>query len=189
MRRRPFSVVLAVLSIGGVLAGFTFTANNARTTGVVPLGTENVSLLARPRTPNDGLPERVRSSASDLADINASRLADTADSRAVYVVPGTAGRICLVVSNSLDSSIAVTCAARSLLVTGSVLLSWPQPDGTENIIGVVGDGHDSVEANGTTVKVTNNVFVLDHVKGQQIVFRGTNGQRQDFDIGVQHPTS
>ncbi len=190
MQKRSLSAV-AVLSaavlataIALVVPSYTHSASQATV-----LGNANVKLLARAHTQADQLPASfLQSPAATHVNVAHARLASLDGNNAIYVAPGSsAGTICLIVYDRLAAAFSSSCAAHSLLTTGSVYLSWPRTDGTERVIGIVGDGHASAQSNGKTVKVVNNVFALANAKDAAITLTGSDGQHQNLNLGPQFP--
>jgi hypothetical protein len=187
-RSLPIGLLVTTATVAAAIF-FLLPSLTHSTSQATSLGGATVSLLAQPRSTADGLPSSVL--ATPLAthlDANRSRLAATVGDDAVYVAPGAeSDRICLVVYERSTDGFSASCAARTLLTTGSVYLSWPRRDGTERVIGLVGDGHALAQSNSTKARVANNVFELDNAKDAAITLIGTDGQHQNLDLGPQFP--
>jgi hypothetical protein len=148
-----------------------------------------LSILDRAASASDVLPAYVTSApfAEQFASPDAARLASTRAMRSIYVVPGKAGTICLVVAEPATETVMADCAARDLLVNGSIYLSMPHNNGTFDVVGVVADGHTAAQAaDDRAVAVANNVFALDGLTDQHIKL-ATGSKLTDFDLGPQFP--
>src|ERR1700704_4232053 len=143
------TVLPLAAALGAVFVGVVNSSQGAGSArqAVVQIGDGQLSVLNRPRTPGDSLPASVLSSptSAHFADPNAARLADAIGSRAIYVVPGTNDTMCLVVVEHASGITATDCADRTVLNSGGIVLTSPNPDQTENVVGVVSDNHASVQ--------------------------------------------
>jgi hypothetical protein len=187
--KRYFGRVAIYCSILGAVAAVSVVVIASSASGQAP-PVVKLSILDRPASGNDALPAYVTSIpfAEQFASAEAARLAGTSGMRSIYVVPGKAGTICLLVIEPADEAVMADCAARDLLVNGSIYLSMPHSDGTFDVVGVLADGHTAVQAaDGRRATVANNVFALDGLTDQHIKL-ATGSKLTDFDLGPQFPT-
>lgn len=128
--------------------------------------TTTVSLLSRPITPADAVPEIWRDPvvfpqfAQFGADLDGARLAlERAGSR-VFVIPASDESVCLVVEDPVGSG--TTCAPLSnLAVDGAILTTAVNDDGTTTYSALVADGWIRAEASdGRKVAVADNFLSL-----------------------------
>ena len=155
--------------------------------GRVRIGTGKVSALARATQSADRLPAEVL--AYPFADRNfaspngaGSRLLKTDGSLSLYAVPGKYGMVCLVEIDVLAQTSGAACADRSVLLTGSIFMADQLEDGTQQVMGLVGDGHTYAEANGKRVRVDGNAFLLRGVRSTEVTI-GSPAAAQTVDIG------
>ena len=179
MKRRT-SFVIAGAASAAIVASATLLAFAAvgEGSGEVRIGTPNLSVLDRPAANRDALPREVAGSpfARQFADVSAARLVLTSGETRLFVVPGQNGFVCLIEYKGAAGH-AGNCAEREKLVTEGIWLSEWHPDGTFDIVGVVGDGHRYVEVGGTRAAVANNAFALSNVTGEELVLGGAAGER------------
>ena len=156
-------------------------------TEVAPLtqivGTTNLSVLRKARTPADVLPPAtVRALSSSPSpgptpDTAQARLAVTVGDRNYYIVPAGADSVCLVVTTSAQNA-GSTCNPVSVLVTfGAIPLNRQNLDGrTYTAAGIIGDGFSRVtNAAGQTQEIKNNVFVIEAPPGTKLTISGPAG--------------
>jgi hypothetical protein len=74
------------------------------------------------------------------------------------------------------------CADRSVLFTGSIFMADRNEDGTQQVAGLVGDGHTYAEANGKRVGIERNAFLLRGVQSSEITI-GSATAAQTVEIG------
>jgi hypothetical protein len=150
----------------------------------------NVSVLSRAPTSSDRLTTSdLGPAAGLLSNLRAARLARVVGTQQIYVAPGAAGNICLIVRDSADQSTTVDCAERETLASGTIYISTPDPaTRTEDIVGVVSDGVRSVEdPSGKSRPVVANVFTATDVHGQLITLTNSSGAQSVVDLGMQFP--
>lgn len=155
--------------------------------GKVRIGTGKVTALARAAGPADQLPTQLLG--YPFAEHNfasptgaGSRLLRSEGSLRIYAVPGKGGMLCLVEVDEVEQASGGACADRSVLLTGSIFMSDRAEDGSQQVIGLVGDGHTYAEAGGKRVGVERNVFLLRGV-GADTVTIGSPSAAQTVDVG------
>jgi hypothetical protein len=155
--------------------------------GKTRIGNGKVSALARAATPRDRLPAEVLgypfaqhnfASSSGVG----SRLLKTDGSLRLYAVPGKGGLLCLVEVDEVAQTSGGACADRSVLLTGSIFMSDEGEDGTQQVVGLVGDGHTYAEAAGKRVAVQGNVFLLRGIRSDDVTI-GSPTAAQTVDVG------
>jgi hypothetical protein len=174
-------VALASAAVAAVAAGIGLSRPSAPV-----LSDGSIAALERPGRSADALPARVLELpfARHFANPNAARLVSRDVERSVYVVPGRDATVCLVVVEAEASGIALNCAARSLLRSGSVWQGTRTADGAVDIVGVVGDGVTYATADGKTrLPVRGNVFAMSGVRNRTIILGTESGVEAAFDLG------
>jgi hypothetical protein len=173
----------------GVVAAVAATASQVGfgDSGKARIGTGNVSALAQAARPGDRLPAEVL--AYPFAEHNfasptgaGSRLLRSEGSLSIYAVPGKAGMLCLVELDEVEQTSGGACTDRSVLLTGSIFMSEQAEDGSQQVVGLVGDGHTYAEAAGKRVGVERNVFLLRGVRADKVTI-GSPTAAQTVDIG------
>jgi hypothetical protein len=155
--------------------------------GKTRVGTGKVSALARAGAPRDRLPAEVLG--YPFAEHNfaspsggGSRLLRTDGSLNLYAVPGKGALICLIEFDEVAQTSGGACADRSVLLTGSIYMADEAEDGTQQVAGLVGDGHTYAEAGGKRVGVQGNVFLLRGVRSDEVTI-GSPTAAQTVDLG------
>lgn len=152
--------LLAALVCAGVAIGaVVFGASNARTAAV---SNAKISLLDRPATQADRLPESVTSSplVDSFPDPSAARLAFDSDGRQIYVVPGAGDSLCRVVvtGTGLSQRVVTGCPSRELVLEDPPVLTYQEDEGAAVLaVAVVPDGYDSATTTEGTSPIKNNV--------------------------------
>jgi len=121
-----------------------------------------VSLLSRPITPADAVPEIWRDPvafpqfAQFGADLDGARLALERAGARFFVIPASDESVCIVSEGRIGSS--TTCASLSnLAVDGAILITAANPDGTTTHSALVADGWVSAEtSDGRKIAVAGN---------------------------------
>jgi len=152
----------------------------------------SVSLLDQPATANDALPASILSLsiASDFSSATDARLALTRGAERAYVIPGKDSTFCLaVLEPSSDLVAAGSCADQDLLKGGTIFLSFPQPDGTIDVLGLVADSYTRASSGAARADVVNNVFALSGLSGTSVTLVDKEGQETPVDLGPQEPTT
>jgi hypothetical protein len=181
-------VALGVVGLAILLAVAGF-AVAALTTGSK---SPSVSLLDQPATADDALPTSIRSlpAASDFSSATDARLAVTRGAERAYVIPGKDSTFCLAVTDpSSEIAAAGSCADQDLLKGGTIFLSFPQPDGTIDVIGLVADSYTRASSGAASADVVNNVFALSGLGGTSVTLLDKEGQETPVDLGPQEPTT
>jgi hypothetical protein len=180
-RHRVFGVLL-VVAAAAVASQVGFGGS-----GKVRIGSGKVAAFARAAAPNDRLPAQVL--AYPFAENNfasktgaGSRLLKSEGSLNIYAVPAKSGMFCLVEVDEVAQSSGGACADRSLLLTGSIFMSDQAEDGSQQIVGLVGDGHTYAEAGGKRVAVEQNVFLFRGIRADKVEI-GSPSAAQTVDIG------
>jgi hypothetical protein len=155
--------------------------------GKVQIGNGAVSALAQTARAADSLPRSVLEypfAERNFAAPNGagSRLLQTHGSLRLYGVPGKDGMLCLVEVDTAAQTAGGACAERSVLRTGSIYMADVREDGSQLVVGLVGDGHTYAEGDGRRAPVENNAFVLDRVEGGDFTV-GSAVASQHIDIG------
>lgn len=134
------------------------------------LGNGTVSALSASRTRSDALPPRVAETpaAAWIESPDASRRVYADGKRVIWLAPGRSDSICHVEQATGSIRVGVGCTARSALRTGTIYATSRQADGTTSIVGVVDDAVSSVDVQGRSIPVHNNVFVVDGVKSDSV---------------------
>jgi hypothetical protein len=153
----------------------------------VRIGNGSVSALAREARTADTLPQSVLEypfAERNFASPNGggSRLLQVQGNLRLYGVPGKSGMMCLVEVDAVADTAGGTCADRSVLRTGSIYMADLQDDGSQLVVGLVGDGHTYAQANSRRAVIQNNAFVLNHVNGSEFTV-GSPTASQHVDIG------
>jgi hypothetical protein len=182
-RRVQFTVLLiAAAATAGLLAQLVFGGG-----GPVKIGDGSVSALKRAPRAADALPESVLAypfAEKNFASRNGdgSRLLRLEGTLRLYAVPGKAGMLCLIeVDDGADTS-GGACADRHILLTGSIFMADRLEDGSQLVVGLLGDGHTYAEAEGRRVPVESNAFVLRGVTGLSVTV-GSPAAAQKIDVG------
>lgn len=185
MTKRHLQFGLAVLAAAAT-AGF-LTQLGLGGSNKVQIGDGSVSALARAARAADKLPPSVLG--YPFADRNfaspnggGSRLLREQGSLKLYAVPGKGGLLCLIEVDTVADTAGGACADRGILRTGSIYMADRQEDGSQLVVGLVGDGHTYAEAGGRRVSVDNNAFVLDHVQSGDLTL-GSPSASQQVDLG------
>jgi len=153
----------------------------------VQIGNGSVAALAHAARAADTLPQSVLDypfAGRNFAAPNGggSRLLQEQGSLKLYAVPGKGGMLCLVEVDTAAQTAGGTCADRSVLRTGSIYMADVREDGSQLVVGLVGDGHTYAEGDGRRAPVENNAFVLDRVEGGDFTV-GSAVASQHIDIG------
>jgi hypothetical protein len=153
----------------------------------VRIGNGSVSALSRAARPTDRLPAEIL--AYPFAEHNfasptgaGSRLLQSDGALSLYAVPGKSGMVCLVEVDEFAQTSGAACADRSVLLTGSIFMADRNEDGTQQVTGLVGDGHTYAEANGKRVRIEFNAFLLRGVQGSEITI-GSATAAQTVEVG------
>jgi hypothetical protein len=168
-RRILFAATLGLAAIAAGVASQLGLGGSDK----VQIGDGTVSALARAAGPGDALPASVLGypfAARNFASPSGggARLLTTRDSLRLYAVPGKGGMLCLIEVDVATDAAGGACAERSGLLTGAIYMADRQPDGSWQVVGLVGDGHTYAAANGVRTRVDNNAFVLRNVSGGEI---------------------
>lgn len=153
----------------------------------VEIGNGSVSALAHAARAADTLPQSVLDypfAGRNFASPNGggARLLREQGGLRLYGVPGKDGMLCLIEVDAVAGTSGGACADRSVLRTGSIYMADRQEDGSQLVVGLVGDGHTYAESNGRRTTVENNVFVLNRVEGRDVTV-GSPAASQHVDIG------
>jgi hypothetical protein len=135
----------------------------------------SVSILERPASPADRLPERVLNSPfpdSQLNGVENARLAQIAFGRRVFVAPGKGNQVCLIVI--FGDAVGATCGDRRALANIPIYLARPNGDGTQDVVGLVADGVTSVGDAG----VTANTFAMNDAQSGMFEMHSAAGTRR-----------
>ena len=172
----------AALATAGLVTQFGLGGSDK-----VQIGDGSVSALKRAARAGDALPRSIlaypfaeRNFASP--DGRGSRVLAVHGSLMLYAVPGKAGMVCLIESDSIAETAGGACADRSVLKTGTIYMADRQEDGSLRVAGLVGDGHTFAEANGRRTAVENNSFLLAQVEGTDLSI-GSPTETQQIDLG------
>lgn len=182
-RRSQFAAVLLIgAATAGLLAQLVVGGNDK-----VKIGNGSVSVLARAPKTGDSLPQHVlaypfagRNFASTRGE--GSRLLHVEGTLRVYAVPGKEGMLCLIEVDDAAATAGGSCADRSILLTGAIFMADRQQDGSQVVVGLVGDGHTYAEAEGRRVPVESNAFLLRGVDGSSVTV-GSPTAAQTIDLG------
>jgi hypothetical protein len=182
MTRQRVIIVLLIAAAAAVASQVGFGGS-----GKVRIGNGKVTALARAATPNDRLPAQVLAypfAENNFASPNGagSRLLRSEGSLKIYAVPGKAGMLCLVEVDEIAQLSGGACADRGVLLTSSIFMADQAEDGSEQIVGLVGDGHTYAQAAGKRVGVERNVFLLRGVSADKVEI-GSPSAAQTVDIG------
>lgn len=90
--------------------------------------------------------------------------------------------LCLIEVDDTAGTTGGACADRHILLTGSIFMADRQEDGSQLVVGLVGDGHTYAEAEGRRVPVERNAFVLRGVVGSSVTV-GSPTAVQSVDLG------
>jgi hypothetical protein len=164
-KRQSRTILIALLLGGAALAVTILSQVGLGSSGRVQIGSGKVSVLARAARSADALPQSVLEypfAARNFATPSGagSRLLMTSESLTLYAVPGKAGMLCLIEIDTVAQTAGGACADRSLLRTGSIYMADREQGGSQQIVGLVGDGHTYAEADGKRARVESNAFVL-----------------------------
>lgn len=187
-RKRPSRTILIALGIGGAALAVAIVSQvGLGSSGKVQIGNGSVSELARAARAGDALPQHVLEypfAARNFASPSGagSRRLMTSESLTLYAVPGKGRMLCLIEVDSVAQTAGGACADRSLLRTGSIYMADRQQGGSQQVVGLVGDGHTYAEANGRRTRVENNAFVLRAVAGPDFTI-GSATASQTVEIG------
>lgn len=172
-RQRTFYLFVGALGLIGVALGGTFfkaEAGNELTAGTV-------SVLNRPTQASDKLPPAVLALPSARQFRAGGRLAQvTTRGDSLYVVPGEANDICLVIVRS--DEITTDCASRSILRTAGLILSESDDSGTSNVFGIV----DNSVVDAAGVAPRSNTFAAYGVNASAVTVRTATDSRT-LDLG------
>jgi hypothetical protein len=183
--KRPlhFIALLFIVAVtAGVLSQLVFGGSDK-----VTIGNGSVSALQRASTGADSLPEHVL--AYPFAERNfaakggqGSRLLRVEGTLRLFAVPGKEGMLCLIEVDDAAGTAGGACADRHVLLTGSIFMADRQEDGSQLVVGLVGDGHSYAEADGRRVPIKSNAFVLPGVAGSRVNL-GSPTAEQTIDLG------
>jgi hypothetical protein len=182
-RRIHFAVALiAAATTAGLLSQLVLGGSDR-----VRIGDGSVSALARASRASDSLPDSVLAypfAARNFASKNGegSRLLRLEGTLRLYAVPGKEGMLCLIEVDDAAATAGGACADRHLLLTGSIFMADRQEDGSQLVVGLVGDGHTYAEAEGRRVPVESNAFLLRGVAGSSVKV-GSPTAEQTIDRG------
>jgi hypothetical protein len=182
-RRLAFGLILCLGSAAAAIISQAGLGGEQR----VQIGTGSVAALTRTARATDALPAEVLSypfaahNFANRAGIG-SRLLRTEGSLRLYAVPGKAGMVCLVEVDDLTGTSGGTCADRSVLRTGSIYMADEQEDGSQQVVGLVGDGLTYAKGDGERIAVANNAFMLRDVDSGKVTI-GSATAEQVVDIG------
>jgi len=191
MRARRMPKRFVVLTILVLSIAIVAVATQAGLGGEkkITIGDGAVAALGRAPRTGDALPAKVLAlpfAAKNFASATGagSRLIRTAGSLQLYAVPGNGRLLCLIEVNASLSTAGGACADRSSLLTGSIYMADRREDGSGlwDVVGLVGDGHTYVEADGRRVAVQNNAFVLHGVAADEVTL-GSPTATQTVNIG------
>jgi hypothetical protein len=182
-RRLHFIGLLFIVAVtAGVLSQLVLGGSDK-----VTIGTGSVSALQRAATDADSLPARVL--AYPFAERNfaskggqGSRLLRVEGTLRLFAVPGKEGMLCLIEVDDIAGTEGGACADRHVLLTGSIFMADRQEDGSQLVLGLVGDGHTYAEAEGRRVPIKSNAFVLPSVAGSHVKL-GSPTAEQTIDLG------
>ena len=182
-RRLIFTLVLGVGVAAAAIVSQVGLGGDKR----VQIGNGRVSALTSAARVTDALPAEVLSypfASHNFANVRGlgSRLLKTDGSLRLYAVPGKAGMVCLVEIDDLARTSGGACADRQVLMTSSIFIADRKEDGSQQVAGLVGDGHTYAEANGTRKAVENNVFVLRGVADEEVTI-GSPTAEQTVELG------
>jgi hypothetical protein len=182
-RRVHFAALLILAAVAaGLLSQLVFGGS-----GKVTIGDGSVSALGRASRPTDSLPDRVLGypfAVNNFAARNGegARLLRLEGTIRLYAVPGKQGMLCLIEVDDAAGTAGGACADRHILLTGSILMADREADGSQLVVGLVGDGHTYAEAEGRRVPVQSNSFVLRGVAGSSVRV-GSPTAVQKVDLG------
>jgi hypothetical protein len=182
-RRLHFIALLFIVAVtAGVLSQLVLGGSDK-----VTVGNGSVAVLQRASTDADSLPARVL--AYPFADRNfaskggqGSRLLRVEGTLRLFAVPGKEGMLCLIEVDDAAGTAGGACADRHVLLTGSIFMADRQEDGSQLVVGLVGDGHTYAEAEGRRVPIQSNAFVLTAVAGSRVKL-GSPIAEQTLDLG------
>jgi hypothetical protein len=187
MRTRRVRTIGVLLFVGALAVAAVVSQVGRSGSERVRIGTGSISALSRTAKLSDRLPPEVLSypfAGHNFASPSGggSRLLKAEGSLSLYVVPGKAGMVCLVEVDQLAQTSGAACADRNVLLTGSIFMADRNDDGTQQVVGLVGDGHTYAEARGQRVAVDGNVFVLRGVGSSEVTI-GSTTAAQTVEIG------
>jgi hypothetical protein len=139
----------------------------------VRIGTGAVSALTRAARPTDALPAYVLALPFALhnfasTDGRGSRMVAVDGATRIFAVPGKGRLLCVVEVDQAAETAGGACADRSILLTGSIWTAEVDQDGTEDVVGLVGDGHTYAAAGERRVPIANNAFVMHDITGGEV---------------------
>jgi hypothetical protein len=182
-RRLHFIALLLTVAIAAAVLSQLVLGGSER----VQIGNGSVSALARASTEADALPSNMLAypfAARNFASRNGegSRLLRVEGTLRLFAVPGKEGMLCLIEVDDTAGTAGGACADRHILLTGSIYMADRQEDGSQLVLGLVGDGHTYAEAEGRRVPVRSNAFVLPGVAGSTVKL-GSPTAEQTIDLG------
>jgi hypothetical protein len=133
-----------------------------------------LSILERPATPADRLPDRVLRSPFPERHLNGvehARFAQLTFGRRVFVAPGKGDQVCLIVM--FPDTVGAPCGDRSALANIPIYLARPNNDGTQDIVGLVADGVTAIG----DAPVIANTFVIDDARSGVFQMHSAAGSR------------
>jgi hypothetical protein len=182
-RRLHFIVLLFIVAVSAAALSQLVLGGSNR----VRIGNGSVSALTRASAQADSLPAKVlaypfaaKNFASKSGD--GSRLLRVEGTLRLFAVPGKAGMLCLIEVDDAAGTAGGACADRRVLLTGSIFMADRQEDGSQLVVGLVGDGHTYAEAEGRRVPIQGNAFVLPGVAGSHVKV-GSATAEQMVDLG------
>jgi hypothetical protein len=182
-RRFHFIALLFIVAVAAAALSQLVLGGSNRVT----IGNGSVSALARASTEADSLPANVLAypfAAKNFASKNGegSRLLRVEGTLRLFAVPGKEGMLCLIEVDDGAGTEGGACADRHVLLTGSIFMADRQEDGSQLVVGLVGDGHTYAEAEGRRVPIQNNAFVLPGVAGLRVKL-GSPTAEQTIAVG------
>lgn len=182
-RRVHFAALLVLTATASALLAQLVLGGSDK----VRIGNGSVAALATASKAADSLPAHVLSypfAARNFASKNGegSRLLRIEGTLRLYAVPGKEGMLCLIEVDDTAGTTGGACADRHILLTGSIFMADRQEDGSQLVVGLVGDGHTYAEAEGRRVPVERNAFVLRGVVGSSVTV-GSPTAVQSVDLG------
>jgi len=171
----------AAAGVAVALGAYAALVGSDDAEGVGSFTDGRVSILERPAAPADRLPESVLDSSfpeRHLSSGEHARFAQAAFGRLIFVAPGKADQICLIVV--LGDAGGATCGDRGALKNIPIYLARPNPDGTQDVFGLVADGATKVG----DAYVKANTFAMDDVPSGEYEMHSANGSRK-VQIGAE----
>ncbi len=184
--RTPIVVTLSLAAVSAVAGswlglGSPF-ASDERDSAKQP----RVSVLERPFSERDRLPERIRQlpAGDRFGPPESARFAQAANGRSYYVVPAATDELCLVAVQEQPPSSAGTCERRSRLETKAIYLV--EDTGTALFIaGVVPDEVTAVRYEGKEYGVRENTFAFEtNVVGDRLFLTTRSGRKRVVDVAT-----